>query len=295
MSDRLRKLWELSSHTLFRRILTRLHVLRSNRWRSRAFGERDLRPVPDGYRTGPPDFVGIASGRSGTTWWYQLLLEHPSIKPNRLNEKELSFFFHFAVDNMTPAHATTYRQAFAAPPGCLCGEWTPGYLCYPMAIQRLAETAPETKLLAIVRNPIDRFFSAINHRKHIPDRDFGLRGTRAYRYRTFAVFHVVIAQSLYGSALRHVLRRFDRSRLLVLQYEHCVREPSTHIARTYRFLGLDDSFVPPSLNKRINALPYSEEPDTTARAALADYFRDDVATLYELFPELDQSLWPDFL
>jgi len=29
---------------------------------------RDLAPVPDGWTAGPPDFVGIGCGKSGSTW-----------------------------------------------------------------------------------------------------------------------------------------------------------------------------------------------------------------------------------
>ena len=35
---------------------------------------------PPGWRTGPPDFVGVGAQRSGTTWWYRLLLDHPRIE-----------------------------------------------------------------------------------------------------------------------------------------------------------------------------------------------------------------------
>ena len=265
-----------------------------NVWRTRPFELRDLAGVPDNYRVGPPDFVGIGAVRSGTTWWYQLLIEHPSVRPNRLAQKELSFFFHFGSRPMDTAAVSAYRQAFAAPRGCICGEWTPGYLCYPLAVGYLAEAAPAAKLLAIVRNPVDRLFSALNHRSQLPNASLGLKGTRAYLLDTFSVFQVLVAHSLYAQAFRHVLQRFDRSRLLVLQYEQCVREPAAQIARTYRFLALDDSFVPPSLNRRLNAVRYRAEPDPRYRGLLVDYFRDDVRALFDLFPELDRSLWSDF-
>jgi hypothetical protein len=45
---------------------TRRRVLR--RWRYR--GVHD-------WVVGPPDFVGVGTQRSGTTWWWQLLCDHP--------------------------------------------------------------------------------------------------------------------------------------------------------------------------------------------------------------------------
>ena len=267
---------------------------RPNPWRTRPFEPRDLHAVPEGYRIGTPDFVGIGAGRSGTTWWYRLLLEHPSIKPNRLAEKELSFFFHFGCHGIDADAISTYRQAFAAPYNCLCGEWTPGYLCYPFALDYLAASVPDAKLMAIVRNPIDRMLSALNHRARLPYGALRLKGTRSYLYRTFSVLQVVVAHSMYADAFRRVLNRFDRAKLLVLQYEQCVREPVAQIAKTYRFLGVDDSFAPSSLGRRFNAAPCGERPAPAERAMLADWFRDDVQAFASMFPEVDLSLWSDF-
>ena len=45
--------------------------------------------------TGPPDFIGVGTQRSGTTWWFQTLLGHPQIRPPRGRRKELHFFDRF--------------------------------------------------------------------------------------------------------------------------------------------------------------------------------------------------------
>src|SRR5271167_1629970 len=47
-------------------------------------------PVPPGMRTGPPDFVGIGAAKSGTTWWFSLLVRHPEIHVEY--DKELNYF-----------------------------------------------------------------------------------------------------------------------------------------------------------------------------------------------------------
>ena len=56
---------------------------------NRPFTLDDLKKVQQGWHIGPPDFVGVASGSAGSSWWYSLLLQHPQIVPNRLNMKEL--------------------------------------------------------------------------------------------------------------------------------------------------------------------------------------------------------------
>lgn len=260
----------------------------------RPFETGDMTPVPEGWTAGPPGFVGVASGKAGTSWWYKLLSAHPSVKRNRLKRKELFYFYHFGYDGLDPSAVKTYRQAFAAPPGGISGEWSPGYLNFPMAVDYIAETVPETKILAIVRNPVDRVLSAQNQKLSKQAGLLGIedRGDRAYIYKTFSVFQVAIYNSFLYEPFKRLLNVFDRSRVLVLQYEKCKADPAAEIKKTYRFLGIDDGFVPPNLTREVNKKPYLVPPlGPGARARLAAFFRDDVAGFGKLFPEIDLSLW----
>jgi hypothetical protein len=81
-----------------------------------------------------------------------------------------------------------------------------------------------------------------------------------------------------------------------LQYERCTLDPAGELARTYRFLGLKDDFVPADLHRR------PVEATTGSRVAVAgdavdrlvEAYRPDVEALAAQFPELDLSLWPNF-
>jgi Sulfotransferase domain len=259
------------------------------------FGVTDLAPVPEAWRIGPPDFVGIASGKAGTSWWYQLLLDHPAIVPNRRQVKEVFYFYHFGYQGLSPEAIEIYRQTFARPEGALCGEWSPGYLTHPLALDYLAEAAPEAKLLALVRNPVDRVISALNMEYARPNRAFNLQGEQEYLFRTLSLFPRVVFNSFLCLHFQHLSKLFDRSQLLVLQYEQCKMDPAAEIARTYRFLGLDDSYVPAQLHQPVNALPYVlPKPNATERARLAEYFVDDVRAFVKQFPQINLELWPDF-
>lgn len=261
----------------------------------RPFMERDMAPLPPHWSVGPPNFVGVASGKAGTTWWYRLLIEHPSVKPNRLNRKELCYFYHFGYKGMTGQSIETYRKAFAAPENCICGEWSPGYLNYPLAIDYLAKTVPETKILVIVRNPVDQVLSAQNQILSKQAKILHFKSDRAYLYKTFSVFQVAFFNSFLYKSFQRLLELFDRSRVLILQYEKCKLSPRQEIAKTYCFLGIDDQFIPPSLNKKINKKAYlvpKLKPDE--RAYLSGYFYEDVMAFVKSFPEIDLDLWEDF-
>jgi hypothetical protein len=61
-------------------------------------------------------------------------------------------------------HPEEYRQLFAAaPPGTLTGESTPLYLRDRGAHRRIRELVPEVKLIAVLRDPVERAYSNWTH------------------------------------------------------------------------------------------------------------------------------------
>ena len=73
----------------------------------------------------PPDFIGVGTQRSGTTWWQRLLRDHPAIRLPRNKKKEQHFFDKFGRRPMTPEDIARYHDLFPRAPGELSGEWTP--------------------------------------------------------------------------------------------------------------------------------------------------------------------------
>ena len=261
----------------------------------RPFTRADLSKIPDGWEIRPPDFIGIGFGGSGTTWWYQMLLQHHHVYPNRVGTKELAYFPHFGSCPIDREAADTYRQAFAAPPGGICGEWTPGYAAFPCALDRLKETAPLAKLLLIVRNPIDRFLSAYNRMNSIRLRYLGINQPhQAYFVTRWYNFPQALFMSKMADPIRRLLELFDRDQLLVQQYEKLRQSPESEIARTYRFLGVDANLVPEALHRPVNRRPHRIALSQEERKQLVDYFAEDVSEAIRTFPEIDACLWPDF-
>jgi hypothetical protein len=256
----------------------------------------DLKPVPIGWRIGGPDFVGIGTAKAGTTWWYNLLLSHPQVVKNRLEAKELHYFEHFAHRKITEGIISIYKNAFASPEGGLCGEWSPGYLTYPFGIENLYATAPEAKILIILRNPIDGFYSKMNGDANGREKFYDFKGEKSYFYKTFDMYPRLILNSLYAVSLKKLLNYYNRWKILILQYEKCKLVPEEEIKKTYRFLGVDENYIPRSIQKPINKKSYViSKPDAFERKRLADYFLADVEIIKQMFPdEIDLSLWEDF-
>jgi hypothetical protein len=246
-------------------------------------GRRRSKPpqCPPGWRTAPPDFVGVAAQRSGTTWWYHLVESHPRVV-ERKTLKELHYLTQFWNRPFTDADAATYARHFPRPEGHLAGEWSPGYLSHFWVPQLLHRAAPGARVLLLLRDPVERFRSGLVLQSETRKVNFTGAGT-AFRI------------GCYGSQLEQLLTYFPREQVLVLQFETCVRNPQQELARTYGFLGLDDDFVPADIGERRNEGSGQKPtlPEHT-HAALVRAYEPEVRRLAALVPEIDVSLWPSF-
>ncbi len=239
-------------------------------------------PVPGpGLETGAPDFVGVGVQKAGTSWWYDLIVDHPGVSPMDGIPKELHYFSRFAVAPFGRREIDRYRGWFPRRPGTIIGEWTPDYLGYPWVAPLLARAAPEVKVLVILRDPVDRFRSGLSYRLRQGAPDSGAAVADATR------------QGFYARGLRRLFADIDRDRVLVLQYEQCVDDPVTQLTETYRFLGLPDH-TPSELRRAINVSGPKLPFDRGAHRRLVDLYRADVVDLVSLVPTLDLSLWPNF-
>jgi hypothetical protein len=239
-------------------------------------------PAP-GEQEGPPDFVGIGVQKAGTTWWYELLIAHPDVSGRPDIHKERHFLARFGTTAFGPEDIGTYHGWFPRRPGTLAGEWTPDYIYYPWVAPLLAAAAPEARLLLMLRDPVERFRSGLAHQ------------LRHRASPTGATVAEAVTRGFYDAALSRWCGHFAPDRILVLQYERCAEDPAGELARSYRFLGLDDGFRPPHLTRPVSPTTEGRAPlDDDARRRLVDTYVPDVRALLARLPELDISLWPNF-
>ena len=231
--------------------------------------------------TGPPDFVGIGAQKAGTTWWYDAICAHPDVYTRSDIHKERHFFGRYAIRAFGPAECTLYHHWFPRPSGRLTGEWTPDYIQWAWVPALLAQAAPRTRLLVILRDPVERYRSGLAHQR----RDRGTLTVDAYQD--------ALSRGLYHDALRRWTAYFPPAQILVLQYEHCMADPDGQLARTYRFLGLEP--VPPEgIERRVNATTHALDLEEGTRRRMVEVYESDVRALFKQFPDLDIGLWPNF-
>jgi hypothetical protein len=247
--------------------------------------------------TGAPDFVGVGVPKAGTTWWFGLIESHPDV--HVANGKELLFFNRtfFANRQRAPlgpggtqlssapqpderAFVEAYHSWFPRPSGTLTGEWTPNYLYAYRLPPLLRVAAPAAKLLVLLRDPVDRYRSDISRRTN-------LQRKRIVRLRG-------MARGLYHAALEPWLATYPPEDILVLQFEACLRSPAEELARTYRFLELDDGFVPHNLRTPVNVTSSKQALSGDLERVLVQLYEPDVAALAAEHPRIDLKLWPRF-
>ena len=245
--------------------------------------------TPRGWVTGPPDFVGVGCQRCGTSWWCGNLFAHPGVSRARGALKEWHYFERFRGKAFTDADSLAYQQYFPRRPGTIAWEWTPGYMVFRDQIAHLYEAAPAAKILVLVRDPVERHWSALHFGAWWAERT-GVSLTEAESHMQLT------ARAAYKEGLDDVIAAFDRSQLLLLQYERCRVDTEGSLRRTYEFLGLDPDFRPPriaELRAQAVGVPKPEMPAAT-RAELVEFYRPSVQLLVAKWPEIDLTVWPNF-
>ncbi|MCF8003312.1 MAG: sulfotransferase [Chromatiaceae bacterium] len=216
----------------------------------------------------PLDFVIIGAQKSGTTSLFRYLEKHPRLFMPP--EKELPYF---SRDDLFNAGwpALVAEHFAAARPEQLWGTASPQYLADPRVPKRLADANPNMRLVALLRNPIDRAFShfTMSLRRGMETRDFDqavealLRPealardrnaippdyAEGYAQANAEVTRYYLVWSEYARALEHFLSAFPREQLLILYMEDMQREPQASLDAVMALLGLPVDYHPPNLGK----------------------------------------------
>lgn len=217
-------------------------------WRGTALAGVDLGGCPQALLIGAP--------KSGTTSLMAWLRAHPQVIPHP--SKELHFFqarWHWGEH--------WYRAQFPRPvPGLSLQllEGTPNYLQDPQVPERVAGLLPEVKVVAVLREPLRRAVSWLEHLRRWEGleqpADLVLREEMELLeampeqqrlelgwWRTNA-----LAGSLYDAQLRRWRQWIPAHRLLLLRFEDLCLEPRGSLSRILVFLGADPGLLP-SVNR----------------------------------------------
>jgi hypothetical protein len=209
-----------------------------------------------------PDFLVVGAPKAGSTAVHQALVQHPRLFLS--NPKEPKYFL---TGDQKPERRTQrgpgdahsaqewiwerdrYERLFDAAPGdTLRGESTPFYLWDKAAHRRIYDAVPHAKLIAIIRDPVDRAYSNWTHLRSDglePEADF-LAACRLEPKRVaagYAPFWRYLELGRYGEQLEHLFSVFPREQVHVLRYKELIDQPQATLDAIFGFLGAEAGLV----------------------------------------------------
>jgi Sulfotransferase family len=204
----------------------------------------------------PPDFFLVGAPKAGTSALHSALAAHPHLFLSRIKEPK----YYMCGDSPPPAYKgpgdahsnqewiwqrERYLALFDdAPDGSLRGESTPFYLYNRDARRRIAADIPDAKLIAVLRDPVDRAYSNWMHlwMDGLEPRADIVEAISHEQKRVdagWAPFWHYRGLGMYGRQVKDLFDHFPREQVLLLRYKTLVDEPDLALNRVCDFLGVE--------------------------------------------------------
>jgi hypothetical protein len=203
-----------------------------------------------------PNLIVIGAQKCATSSLHRYLDAHPEIAMSA--DKELDFFGGPGFANWERG-PDWYRAQFdpAAP---VRGESSPSYTTHPFVVgapERMRELVPEAKLIYLVRDPIERLLSQYVHIQAAGKAHRPLAQIFAERPPEHTAY---VLMSSYWLQLERYLEQFSSEQVLVVDQEDLRHQRARTMARIFRFLGVDASFVSDDSQRELHRSSDKREP-----------------------------------
>lgn len=172
-----------------------------------------------------PAWIGIGAQRCGTTWMTGLITQHPEVALGA-NQKKEQQLLHQVADG--EARIEDYQAIFPTGDGLLRGEWTPHYLRHPTVPAAVARWSPGVPILVMLRDPVERYRSAMR-----------LRAGRPGRWPHVAAVTAQTWTGCYADQLDYWAAAVGREHLHVMVFETAREDPQAAADSVWRRLGVD--------------------------------------------------------
>jgi hypothetical protein len=238
-----------------------------------------------------PGFLIVGAQRGGTTSMYRTLAQHPAILKAVLHKGV--HYFDTGYDHSLgwyqghfPLRARAARARRATGDVPLTFESSPYYMFHPLAAERISHDLPEVKLLVLVRDPVERAYSAHAHELargyetepferalELEDQRLAGEAERIVSQPGYLSHshqhHAYLTRGLYADQLERLGHFVGRDRVHVVDSGRFFTDPEPVYDGVLEFLGLRRHGYP--VFERHNARPRSPMPETL-RATLNEHF-----------------------
>jgi len=234
-----------------------------------------------------PDFFVIGAGRTGTTSLYHYLDQHPSLSKSAYDE--LGYFdvnFHLGLHwyrSLFPSIFTKYKIKLKTN-FFMTYDVTPSYVRRPWNAERIKKLFPNTKLIIVLRNPVDRTYSHYHLAKkfgetrtfdelvkedmnnilkwNVDSKDDNYFGTKVEKS--------FLARGFYAEQLEKWFKLFSTNQIMIVPSEKLASDTQNTMSGIFKFLNLPEFKIPNT--KKVNVSQYSKMNPAT-RKLLIDFFK----------------------
>jgi len=206
-----------------------------------------------------PNTLIVGSPKSGTTTLHYVLDQHPEIYMSPI--KEPGFFWAYGEPVILQGPSSvllkhriindmdSYQRLFdGVTTESIIGESSASYMFHPRSPGLISQIIPDANLLFILRNPVDRAFSA--YTQYIRD---GVEPSSSFEdaitqerqgLRDHWSFGRHLKYGFYNNAFVEYLKYFDRQQMHISLFEDLRKDPQGLLKNIFQFLKVDDAFEP---------------------------------------------------
>lgn len=240
-------------------------------------------------------FLVIGTQKGGTSALDDHLREHPEI--GMAVEKELHFFDDEEFFAEEEIDYSKYEERFECSNEIkVYGESTPIYMYWEACCKRIWDYNKDMKLIAILRDPVDRAFSHWNMEAGRQEEDepflYCIKNEAKRLKEALPLQHRVYSyadRGLYAKQIKRYKRYFKDEQMLFIKYEDFKADTKRTLNSVFTFLGVDPEKV--RYQPRIvNPGNYKQTMTQEEKAYLLAFFRNDIKELEQLL-NWDRSNW----
>jgi Sulfotransferase domain len=172
-----------------------------------------------------PDVIGIGPPRTGSTWLYNALRDSVDMPAGVKEPQFFSTFYDKGID----WYAHHFRYATGRRP---IAEISPPYFFHPETPARIRTHIPKCKIVATMRNPVDRIYSAYKLMRHY---GWVRRGTLDEVLQSSPNLG---GGNRYAAHLQMWFDNFGRENVLVTMYDELRDQPQVYLNRVCDFISV---------------------------------------------------------
>lgn len=188
-----------------------------------------------------PNLIYIGTSKAGSTWIYNLLNQHPHIF---MAPGKGAYYFDSHFENGEEWYLDHFRHAGNAQ---VRGEVSHSYLFSRQACERIYAFNPNVKLMACLRNPVDRAFSSYL------DRVKNGRFSGTFE-QALEADEMLIDRGKYATHLKCYLDQFGRNGIHIARFDDIKNQPELFARELFEFLCVDQpDRIKMDLRKRMPA------------------------------------------